>query len=98
MQSTKRLKKVTIFFVICLMTFLGILVSSIILTNSNGMGQRLQGWANLLWLPFILLILIVDRICVRKFGSEKVNKIQRYILGGMVFIFIINLIRLRLQA
>jgi len=61
------------------------------------MNARLQGWVNLLWLPLPVLIIIIDRICIWKFEAKNVNRIQFYILGTLMFLFIINLIRLQLQ-
>jgi len=90
-------KKTTVFFVISLISILGIIVSSLIMINQNGMNQRLQGWVNLLWLPLPIVILIIDRICVRKFKVKTVNRIQLHILGALIFLFTINLIRLQLQ-
>lgn len=46
----------------------------------------------------ISIIIFIDRICVWKFGSKKVNKIQFYILGTLILLFVINWIRLQLQA
>ena len=61
------------------------------------MDQRLQGWVNLLWIPLALVFLIIDRVCVRKFGARAVNKIELYILSILFLLFIINWIRLQLQ-
>lgn len=61
------------------------------------MDQRLQGWVNLLWIPLALVFLIIDRVCVRKFGTRAVNKIEFYILSILFLLFIINWIRLQLQ-
>ena len=61
------------------------------------MDQRLQGWVNLLWLPLIALFLLIDRVLVRKFGTQKVNKLELYFLGGLILLFLINWIRLELQ-
>lgn len=90
-------KKTTVFFVISLISILGIIVSSLIMINQNGMNQRLQGWVNLLWLPLPIVILIIDRICVRKFEVKNVNRIQLYILGTLFLLFTMNVIRLQLQ-
>ena len=46
----------------------------------------------------ISFIIIIDRICVWKFGAKKVNKIQIYILGTFILLFITNMIRLQLQG
>lgn len=43
----------------------------------------------------ISIIIIIDRICVWKFGVKKVNKTQLYILCGLISLFVINWIRLQ---
>lgn len=91
------LNKMTFFFALGLLSLLGIIVSSIILTTRNGMNERLQGWVNLLWLPVPILIIIIDRICLKKYGVKKSNKIQLYILGALILLFILNLFRLQIQ-
>lgn len=90
-------KKMTIFLVLSLIAIAGILISSIILINTNGMDQRLQGWVNLLWLPLAIVFLIVDRLCVKKFGTRAVNKVELYILSVVILLLIMNWIRLQLQ-
>ena len=87
--------KNTIFLALSLITVVGIIVSSIILMNYYGMDGRLQGWVNLLWIPLPIFIIIIDRICVRKYDTKKVNKTELYILGNLLLLFLINLIRLQ---
>lgn len=86
----------TVFLVLSIIAIAGLIISSIILINANGMDQRLQGWVNLLWLPLAILFLIADRICVKKFGTASVNKIEVYILSIVILLLIVNWIRLRL--
>lgn len=93
-MSTSTPSKITVFFALSLVTLAGLIISSMVMINQQGMNGRLQGWVNLLWLPLPLLILIVDRICVRKFGAQSVNKIQLYIVAILILLFIINLLRL----
>lgn len=93
-MSTSTPSKITVFFALSLVTLAGLIISSMVMINQQGMNSRLQGWVNLLWLPLPLLILIVDRICVRKFGAKSVNKIQLYIVAILILLFIINLLRL----
>ena len=92
------LKKTTIFFALGLTALLGLIISSIIMINQNGMNERLQGWVNLLWLPLPILTIIIDRIFVNKIEAKKVNKIELYILVTLVIFFIINWTRLQLQT
>lgn len=96
-MKTQLLNKVTIFFALSLIAILGIIVSSVILTNQHGMNARLQGWVNLLWLPLPILILIIDRIWLKKSDLKKTNKIQLYIVVAFVLLFVINIIRLQVQ-
>jgi len=96
-MSTFRPLKITVFFVLSLLTLFGLVISSVIMINQLGMDQRLQGWVNLLWLPLPVLILIVDRICVRKFGAKSVNKTQWYILVILILLVILNYVRLLIE-
>lgn len=61
------------------------------------MNQRLQGWVNLLWLPLPVLLLIIDRIWVKKSDAKKTNKIQLYIIGTVILLIALNVIRLQIQ-
>ena len=92
------LNNLTIFYVLSLIALLGIIVSSIIMTNQNGMNQRLQGWVNLLWLPLPILILIIDRIWLKKSGVKKTNKVQLYMVIAFVLLFVLNVIRLQIYV
>lgn len=94
----KNLKTITSFYILSIVALLILTISSIIMINQNGMNQRLQGWVNLLWLPLPIVILIIDRICVRKFGTEKSNKYELYVLVVSISLFAINWIRLQLQT
>ena len=92
------LNNLTIFYVLGLIALLGITISSIIMINQNGMNQRLQGWVNLLWLPLPIIILIIDRIWLKKSGLKNTNKVQCYIVAAFILLFILNVIRLQMQV
>lgn len=92
------LNNLTVFYVLSLIALLGIIISSIIMINQNGMNQRLQGWVNLLWLPLPVIILIIDRIWLKKSGLKNTNKVQGYIVGAFILLFILNVIRLQMQV
>lgn len=66
--------------------------------NSNGMNDRLQGWVNLLWLTLPILILIIDRIFIKKYETKRVNKFQFLVLLFLMLVFLINYVRLQLQS
>lgn len=79
------------------MALLGLIVSSVIMINQNGMNQQLQGWVNLLWLPLPMIIIIIDRVCIRKYDLKKVNKTESYILGSLILLLLINYVRIQSQ-
>jgi len=87
--------KITVFFILSWIALFDLIISFIVMINQLGMDQRLQGWVNLLWLPLPVLTLIIDRLCIRKFGTKNVNKIELYILALLTLLIIINLIRLQ---
>ena len=89
--------KITIFFILSTLIILGIVISSVIKISSNAASEMLQGWVNLLWMLIPIFILIIDRICAKRFGIETVNKIEFYILIIFILLFLGNLLRLRLQ-
>lgn len=92
------LKTITVFFTLSLIAFVGIFISSIVMMLQKDMNIRLQGLVNLFWLPLPIIIIVIDRICVRKSGQEKVNIFQLYILGVLILLFTINWIRLQFQS
>lgn len=92
-----RSRKTTLFRVISILGIAAISISSLILITGNSAPQALQGWINLLWIPLIVLLLFIDRLFVTKFGAKKVNKIQVYLLGALILLFILNWLRLSIQ-
>ncbi|WP_339887014.1 hypothetical protein [uncultured Flavobacterium sp.] len=97
-MKTSYFKKVTLFFILSIISLLGLVISSFVMINHNGMSEILQGWVNLLWLPLPILTLIIDRYYITKFDAKKVNKFQCYIFGILILLFGINWIRLQLQV
>lgn len=95
-DNKKFFNNLTIFYVLSLIALLGIIGSSIILINQNGMNQRLQGWVNLLWLPLPIVTLVIDRIWLKKSGLKKTNKIQLYIVAAFILFVVLN-VRLQMQ-
>ena len=91
--------KLTIFLVIGILTFLlgGLFCLDIIF---NGVSASTKLYAMYL-LTFgmipILGLIIIDRICVWKYGAKKVNKTQLYILCGLFSLFVVNWIRIQLS-
>ena len=98
LYNQKKELKNTLFFTLSILSLLIIIVTSTIMINSNGMNDRLQGWVNLLWLTLPILILIIDRIFIKKYETKRVNKFQFLVLLFLMLVFLINYIRLQLQS
>ncbi|MFP3599995.1 hypothetical protein, partial [Chryseobacterium sp. SIMBA_029] len=80
-----------------LLTVLIGLIFAVIAFNSVSAVDGLAGIYTLFGLIPVIIIIILDRICVWKFGPKKVNKVQFYITGIFILLFILNWIRLQLQ-
>lgn len=90
--------KITIFFTLSALSILiGILIAIVLATGVSA-PDKLAAMYIFFGLIPVLLIIVIDRICVWKFGTRKVNKIQLYILIYFIGLFVINWIRLRLQV
>ncbi|SFS48848.1 hypothetical protein SAMN05660206_102196 [Sphingobacterium wenxiniae] len=90
--------KLTIFFALGLISSLAVILFASILISGHSAPDELAGIYLLFTLIPLVVLLIADRICVRKFGTKSVNKIQFYILGSIILLFIINWVRLQTQA
>ena len=83
--------KLTIFLVIGILMIIGCAYFGTGVSASDAMA----GAYLILAIIPISIIIIIDRICVWKFGVKKVNKTQLYILCGLISLFVINWIRLQ---
>ncbi|AZB00239.1 hypothetical protein EG359_11650 [Chryseobacterium joostei] len=90
-------KKLTLFFILGLLSVLIGLIFAVVAFNSVSAVDGLAGIYALFGLIPVIIIIILDRICVWKFGPKKVNKVQFYIAGIFILLFILNWIRLQLQ-
>lgn len=76
--------KITLFFIISILTIVGCVYFGTGVSASDAMAG-----AYLFVAIFpISVIIIIDRICVWKLGAKKVNKIQLYILSGLISLFL----------
>ena len=71
---------------------------SILLINGPSAPDALFGYLILLALFPTFLIILIDRFYVSKLGFKKVNKIEFYILGTLILLFLLNWVRLQSQA
>lgn len=90
--------KVTIFFTLSIVSILiGILIAIVLATGVSA-PDKLAALYLIFGLIPVLFIIVIDRICVWKFGTRKVNKVQLYILISFIGLFVINWIRLQMQV
>lgn len=99
MTTPSYLKNLTFIFVIGILTGLfGTYYCLDKIFNSGSAADKLFAIYLLIFgfVPIVILI-VIDRIFVKKFGVKKVNKIQGYILATLVISVLINWFRLQLQ-
>ncbi|HEX7869369.1 MAG TPA: hypothetical protein VF455_04580 [Chryseobacterium sp.] len=85
-------KKWTLFFVSGILSIIFGIVYAIILINGNSAEDGLMGIYILFWILPVFAILLIDRFLVRKFGNQKVNKVQFSFLGFVILLWIIRAI------
>lgn len=97
-MMAKYIKNITIFFVLGIISFLIAILGFFI----SGMGEKnsmaLVFYVALILFPISVLILVIDRICVWKFGAKIVNKIELYLVLGYIGTQILFLIVLLISG
>ncbi|MCS4303286.1 hypothetical protein [Chryseobacterium sp. BIGb0232] len=95
--APKMTSKLTLFLILGTLSLLVGLFFSYTAFTSVSAADGLAGMYILLGLIPVVFIIIADRICVWKFGARKVNKVQFYIAGTFILLFILNWVRLQTQ-
>jgi hypothetical protein len=85
-------KNLTLFFVSGILSIVAGIIYAIILINSNSAEDGLLGIYILFGLIPVSLVLLIDRLLVRKFGNQKINKVQFYFLGFVILLWILRAI------
>ncbi|QOG03276.1 hypothetical protein [Flavobacterium sp. MDT1-60] len=85
-------KNLTLFYVSGILSIVAGIIYAIILINGNSAEDGLLGIYILFGLIPVSLVLLIDRLLVRKFGNQKVNKVQFYFLGFIILLWIIRAI------
>jgi hypothetical protein len=85
-------KNLTLFFTAGILSILAGIIYAIILINGNSAEDGLLGIYILFGLIPVLFVLLIDRFLVRKFGNQKVNKVQFSFLGFIILLWIIRAI------
>jgi hypothetical protein len=86
------LKNLTPFFIIGIISIIAGLIYATILITGNSAQDGLMGIYILLGLIPLCLFMVLDRFIVKKFGNQKVNKVQFSILLFMLLLWILRLI------
>lgn len=88
----KLLKNWTVFFVFGILSILGGIIYAVILINGYSAPDKLMGIYVLFCLIPVLVIILIDRFLVKKFGNQKVNKVQFYFLGFILLLLVLRTI------
>ncbi|MBS7256663.1 hypothetical protein [Flavobacterium branchiicola] len=83
-------KNLTLFYVLGILSILAGIVYAIILINGNSAQDGLLGIYILMWLFPVAILVFADRFLTKKFGAQKVNKVQ---FSFLLFILLLWIIR-----
>lgn len=85
-------KNLTLFFLLGIFSILAGIIYAIILITGNSAQDGLLGIYILMGLIPVFIILLIDRLLVRKFGNQKVNKVQFYFILFILLLWIVRAI------
>jgi hypothetical protein len=82
-------KNLTLFYISGILSILAGIIYAILLINGNSAEDGLMGIYILFGLIPVSLVLLIDRFLVRKFGNQKVNKVQFSFPGFVILLWIV---------
>ena len=85
-------KNLTLFFIFGILSIVAGIIYAIILINGNSAEDGLLGIYILFGLIPVLLIILIDRFLVKRFGNQTVNKVQFSFMGFIILLWIIRAI------
>ncbi|MCP1301898.1 hypothetical protein NK356_22235 [Chryseobacterium sp. S0630] len=88
----KQFQNWTLFFITGIIAMIAGLIAAIVMMNGPSAPDALFGMYLLFSLVPLLLVIIIDRILVWKFGNKNVNKVQFSILLLIVFLWIVRFV------
>ncbi|WP_407845877.1 hypothetical protein [Chryseobacterium sp. KCF3-3] len=88
----KQFQNWTLFFITGIIAMIAGLIAAIVMMNGPSAPDALFGMYILFSLVPLLLVMIIDRILVWKFGNKNVNKVQFSILLLIVFLWIVRFV------
>ncbi|RLJ31608.1 hypothetical protein CLU97_1044 [Chryseobacterium sp. 7] len=87
----KQFQNWILFFIAGIIAMISGLIAAIVLMKGSSVPDVLFGYI-LFGLVPLLLVIIIDRILVWKFGNKNVNKVQFSILVLIVFLWIVRFV------
>ncbi|MGE8512888.1 MAG: hypothetical protein ACN6N7_09340 [Chryseobacterium culicis] len=88
----KQFQNWTLFFLVGIIAIIAGLIASVVLMTGSSAEDGLFGMYILFSLIPILLVIIIDRILVWKFGNKNVNKVQFAILLFIILLWIVRFV------
>lgn len=85
-------KNITLFYVAGILSIIIGIIYAVILINGSSAPDGLMGIYILFWLIPVFAIVLIDRFLVKKFGNQKVNKVQFSFLLFIVLLWIVRAI------
>lgn len=85
-------KNITLFSFLGILSILVGIIYAIILITGNSAQDGLLGIYILFGLIPVSLVILIDRLLVRKFGNQKVNKVQFSFLLFIILLWIVRFI------
>ncbi|MFH6966138.1 hypothetical protein [Flavobacterium sp. FlaQc-28] len=85
-------KNLTLFYVSGILSIIIGIIYAVILINGNSAPDGLMGIYILFWLLPVFAAVLIDRFLVKKFGAQKVNKVQFSFLLFIILLWIIRAI------
>ncbi|CAI8901608.1 hypothetical protein [Chryseobacterium sp. IT-36CA2] len=86
----KQFQNWTLFFIAGIIAMIVGSIAAVVLMTGSSAPDALFGMYILFGLVPLLLVIIIDRILVWKFGSKNVNKVQIFILLLIIFLWIVR--------
>jgi len=88
----KQFQNWTLFFIAGIIAMIAGLIAAIVMMTGPSAPDALFGMYILFGLVPLLLVIIIDRILVWKFGNKNMNKVQFSILLLLVFLWIVRFV------
>ena len=85
-------KNLTLFYVLGICSLIVGIIYAIMLIDGNSGPDGLMGIYILFGLLPVIILIIIDRFLVTKFGNQKVNIVEFSFLGFILFLWIIKML------